>query len=442
MTAGKTKLRTNASNADKSKAPTGWSTIPLRYVAQLNPSVPLGELHESDELTFLPMDKIKSGYFIHNVATYSKYVPSYTVFADGDILLAKVTPCFENGNIAVAENLVGGKGFGTSEVFVIRPTEVETKFLFYYLQSTGFKQAGEASMTGAGGLKRISSELLRQHRLPLPTRAKQRIIADYLDRETARIDQLVSEKENMLALLEEKRAARISRIVTRGLNVDVPLKPLGYEWLGAVPVHWDVRRIKFVANSLEQGSSPIAANTPAAPEELGILKLSAVTGGRFKREENKALRCMDENEQALSLRKGDILVTRGNTPALVADVACLPNDEPNLLLPDLIYRLRVNQANCIPEYLAYFLTTSAARIQIRRDARGSSGSMVKVSRGHVLDWLTPLPPVSEQIDIVDQLQRSESRFDSLRTELEASLRLLSERRAALITAAMAGRLSM
>jgi type I restriction enzyme, S subunit len=422
--------------------PQGWETIPLRYVSQLGPTVSLRETSESDELTFLPMDRIKNGYFIPNVESFSKYAPSYTVFAEGDILLAKVTPCFENGNIAIAQNLVGGKGFGTSEIFVLRSTGVDRRFLFYYLQSSNFKQEGEASMTGAGGLKRVSPDLLRQHHLPVPAKETQPLIANYLDRETARIDGLIAEKERMLALLEEKRAALIIRVVTRGLDPNAPLKPSGQEWLGEIPTHWEIRRIKFVADALDQGSSPIAANAPAGPDELGVLKLSAVSKGRFKREENKALREAGEEEQSFALREGDVLITRGNTPELVADVACVPYDEPNLLLPDLIYRLRVQDDKIIPSYLTSFLSTAAARVQIRRDARGSSGSMVKVSQGHVLDWLTPLPPLSEQTEIVDHLKRAEDQFQSLTSEVSASLSLLSERRAALITAAVTGQIPL
>lgn len=422
--------------------PKGWETIPLRYVCELNPSVAFDKFDEDDDLTFLPMDRVKNGYFIPNTDKFSKYGSSYTAFEDGDIVLAKVTPCFENGNIAIAQGLVGGRGFGSSELFVIRPTRADRRFLFYFFQSSPFKQDGEASMTGAGGLKRVSPDVLRQHRLPFPSQEIQRLIADYLDRETARIDGLIAEKERMLALLEEKRAALISRVVTRGLDPNVPLKPSGQEWLGEIPAHWEIRRIKFIAAALDQGSSPIAANTPAGPDELGVLKLSAVSKGRFKREENKALRETDEEKQIFALRKGDVLITRGNTPELVADVTCVPDHEPNLLLPDLIYRLRVKEKKILPEYLTSYLTTTTARVQIRRDARGSSGSMVKVSQGHVLDWLTPLPPLSEQIEIVKRLQHTEKRFQSVRSEISSSLSLLSERRAALITAAVTGQIPL
>lgn len=113
-----------------------------------------------------------------------------------------------------------GEGFGNSELFVLRSKTVNRKFLFYYFRSSAFKQEGEAYMTGAGELKRVSPDLLRQHHLPCPDVESQCLIADYLDRETARIDVLVTEKERMLALLEEKRAALITAAVTGQISIE------------------------------------------------------------------------------------------------------------------------------------------------------------------------------------------------------------------------------
>ncbi|MFY1993316.1 hypothetical protein ACOTED_01465 [Achromobacter xylosoxidans] len=339
---------------------------------------------------------------------------------------------------------------GTADDFVcgyhlalIRPRKdvLDGRFLFRCMQSRPVALQLELEATGVTryGLPKDAIGLAVLPLPPLPTQLR---IANYLDFETARIDGLIAEKERMLALLEEKRAALISRVVTRGLDSNAPLKPSSQEWLGEIPAHWEVRRIKFVTACLDQGSSPIAANTPAGPGELGVLKLSAVSKGRFNREENKALRGADNQEQLLALGRGDVLITRGNTPELVADVACVPEDEPNLLLPDLIYRLRVKKEEILPAYLTAFLTTAAARVQIRRDARGSSGSMVKVSQGHVLDWMTPLPPFSEQEEIVSYLRLAEERFESTMKEVSSSLFLLSERRAALITAAVTGQIPL
>lgn len=91
-------------------------------------------------------------------------------------------------------------------------------------------------------------EVIENIPIPVPPAAEQKVIADYLDRETARVDALVAEKEKMLALLEEKRAALISRAVTRGLDPNVPTKPSGLDWLGDIPAHWEIWRLKYLAD--------------------------------------------------------------------------------------------------------------------------------------------------------------------------------------------------
>ena len=107
------------------EVPEGWEVKPMRYISDLNPSISFDDVSDEDELTFLPMDQVKAGYHLSNTAPFSKLNSSYSIFDRGDILLAKVTPCFENGNIAIAE----AKGFGSSEIFVLRPKNFESRLL-------------------------------------------------------------------------------------------------------------------------------------------------------------------------------------------------------------------------------------------------------------------------------------------------------------------------
>lgn len=414
----------------------------LKYAATINDEA-LSDSTDADfELAYIDIGNVDSQGRIHDIVNYRfEDAPSRArrIVRDGDVIISTVRTYLQ----AIApienppDNLIVSTGFA-----VVRPSNLlDHRFCKYVLRANKFLWEVESRSTGVS-YPAINASDLGDIKVSLPEISAQRLIANYLDRETSRVDGLIAEKERMLALLEEKRAALISRVVTRGLNPNAPLKPSGQEWIGEIPAHWELRRIKFVTAWLDQGSSPVASNMPAGPDELGVLKLSAVSKGRFKREENKALRGVDDEEQLLALRKGDVLITRGNTPELVADVACVPKDEPNLLLPDLIYRLRVQEEKILAEYLAAFLTTAVARVQIRRDARGSSESMVKVSQGHVLDWLTPLPPLSEQREIVDYLRHAEERFQSVMREISSSLSLLSDRRAALITAAVTGQIPL
>jgi type I restriction enzyme, S subunit len=414
----------------------------LKYTATINDEA-LSESTDCEfELAYIDIGNVDSQGRVHDIVSYRfEDAPSRArrIVRDGDVIISTVRTYLQA--IAPVEdppdNLIVSTGFA-----VVRPSHVlDHRFCKYALRANRFLWEVESRSTGVS-YPAINASDLGDIKVNLPEVGAQRHIADHLDRETARIDGLIAEKQHMLALLEEKRSVLISRVVTRGLDSNAPLKPSGQEWLGEIPAHWELRRIKFVSAWLDQGSSPIASNTPAGSDELGVLKLSAVSKGRFKREENKALRGIEEGEQPLALRKGDVLITRGNTPDIVADVACVLEDEPNLLLPDLIYRLRVKEEKILAEYLTAFLTTAEARFQIRRDARGSSGSMVKVSQGHVLDWLTPLPPLFEQVEIMNYLRRTEERFQSIAREVSSSLSLLSDRRAALISAAVTGQIPL
>ena len=114
-------------------------------------------------------------------------------------------------------------------------------------------------------------------KLPIPAWETQRLIADYLDRETARIDALVAEKEKMLALLEEKRAALISRAVTRGLDPDAPMKPSGLDWLGDIPAHWDVCQLKRTWSSADYGLSDSIRDEG----DVTVLRMSCIVEGRI-----------------------------------------------------------------------------------------------------------------------------------------------------------------
>jgi len=415
-----------------------WDTIPLRYVSQLYPPIEFDRFREDDEVTFLPMDRIKSGYFIPNTDKFSKYASSYNAFEDGDILLAKVTPCFENGNIAIADDLVGGKGFGSSELFVIRPTVIDRRYLFYYFQSSTFKQEGEASMTGAGGLKRVSPELLRQHRVPFPSAKVQRAIADYLDRETARIDALVAEKEKMLALLEEKRTALISRAVTRGLNPDAPMKPSGLDWLGDIPAHWEVWKLKFVACKIGSGVTPKGGAESYQTEGIPLLRSQNIHFDGLRMDDVVYINAETHESMSNStVQDGDVLINiTGASIGRCYYVDKFPGEA------------NVNQHVCIvrpgnkiqTKFLYFTLRSDAGQHQVDLSLSGSGREGLNfVSLGN---FSILIPPHHEQIEITNYLESYGHRTSGLTGEILHSIERLKERRASLITAGVTGQLDI
>ena len=417
--------------------PKGWETIPLRYVCKLNPSVAFDGLDEDDDLTFLPMDRVKCGFFIPHTEKFSKHGSSYTAFENGDIVMAKVTPCFENGNIAIADDLAGGKGFGSSELFIIRPTVAECKFLFYYLQSSIFKQDGEASMTGAGGLKRVSPDVLRQHHLPCPSQDIQRHIANYLDRETSRIDGLIAEKERMLALLEEKRAALISCVVTRGLDSVAHLKSSGHEWLGEIPSHWGLQRLKQLAQV--RGGLTLGKQYSGELLEYPYLRVANVQDGYLKLDDVLTIEVPASEAASNLLAYGDVLMNEGGDIDKLGR-GCVWRDEiAPCLHQNHVFAVRPHSVGS--DWLALWTSTLQAKRYFESRAKRST-NLASISGSNIKELPVPLPPVAEQLAIQQFLADRHSHLEAVRKELRDSLRLLSERRAALITAAVTGQIPL
>lgn len=193
--------------------PEGWGISKIKFVSHFNPQYTIVP-HEGDVVTFAPMDCIKNGYYINKESVYNKANTSYTPFQEGDIVMAKVTPCFENGNIAIMAGLSSGYGYGSSELFVLRPKNINTKFLFYYLQNQMFKKLACSTMTGTGGLKRVSPVFVQNCSITIPIKTEQEEIADYLDIKCAEIDKLIEKKEQLISELETYKKSLIYEYVT------------------------------------------------------------------------------------------------------------------------------------------------------------------------------------------------------------------------------------
>jgi type I restriction enzyme S subunit len=288
----------------------------------------------------------------------------------------------------------------------------------------------------------ITGSLVKNQIAALPPVTEQKAIASFLDRETAKIDALIAKKERLIELLQEKRTAIINHAVTKGLDPTMPLEDSGVDWLGEVPAHWKVLSVRRLAGVIEQGWSPVAEDRLSSEDEWGVIKLSAVSQGLFRPEEHKTLPENMEADQRYEIKAGDFLVTRANTPNLVGDVCVVSNTRPHLMLSDLVYRVFVDDNRVSRKYLCYWFLCRAGRYQIKRDARGSSLSMVKVSQNSIRSWLVALPPFLEQQAIASYLDREIAKIDALIAKIREGIEKLKEYRTALISSAVTGKIDV
>ena len=427
--------------------PAHWEVKRLRFVVETSiTKSEVSKLGPEIEVSFVPMEAIHEygGIDLDSTKPLSDVVEGYTYFRNGDVIVAKITPCFENGKGALASGLCSDIGFGTTELHVLRPSfHVHARFLLYLTFSDHFRRIGTASMYGAGGQKRISDDFIRNFRHPVPSLPAQRAIAAYLDRETARIDRLVERKERLIELLQEKRTSLITRAVTRGLDPNVPMKDSGDEWLGEIPSHWEVKRLRHIVRHIEQGWSPDCENREAGADEWGVLKAGCVNRGTFLESEHKALPSTLSPIPALEIRKGDLLMSRASgSRDLVGSVAVVSECRPHLLLCDKVFRLHTESSAGHRQFIGYAMNSRIVRWQIESVISGGSGLASNISQEAVKDLVVVQPPRSERWEIAGYLDCETTRIHALITKIRQAIDHLKEFRTVLISAAVTGKIDV
>ena len=313
------------------------------------------------------------------------------------------------------------------------------EYLYYVLP----KFLIENASTNIYGARILNQELIRNAIILKPTYDEAKIIANFLDHETAQIDTLIEKQQTLIQLLKEKRQAVISHAVTKGLSPDAPMKDSGVEWLGEVPEHWVVLRLKHLISSLDSGCSVNAADIPAQENEIGVLKTSCVYTRAFRVEENKTVFKEDLSRVKCPIRKGAIIISRMNTPDLVGASAIIGVDADNIFLPDRLWQTNFNNDfDLVPDFLAYFMTIKGFRNQISLAAEGASSSMQSISKEDYLSINCILPPIKEQQEIIKHIEEMQSKFNDLVENAEQAIQLMQERRTALISAAVTGKIDV
>ena len=314
-------------------------------------------------------------------------------------------------------------------------------YMHYLLRTDLYADYFKARSTGIMDSRlRLYPNVFGDLALLQPSLEEQTQIAKFLDFETAKIDALIEKQQQLIALLKEKRQAVIRHAVTKGLNPDAPIRDSGVEWLGEVPAHWEVKRLKHLfAEPLRNGVSPQAVETG------GVLTFSiaAVRNGVVDIESH--MKHADISIHAARpywVHAGDVMMMRGNGSrdlvGSVGIVRSLPPDE--CIYPDILIRLRFSKE--IDSRLAVlFLNSTVSRPQVAMGAKTAAG-IWKVSGATVAEFTMPVPPSIEQDAIRDHLNLALTQIDALVARVESQGILLQERRTTLISAAVTGKIDV
>jgi type I restriction enzyme S subunit len=411
----------------------GWEARRLKFAVSLR-----NEKIEAEEanLEYVGLEHIEAwtGKRIADESASSEGIA--TRFVEDDVLFGKLRPYL--AKVYLAERT----GMATTEALVLKtePALIPA-FLKYVLLSDKFIDSVSGSTYGAK-MPRANWDSIGSIPILLPSHEEQRQIAGFLDWKAAQIDSLIAKKKQLMAMLAEKRLAIITQAVTKGLNPDRGLLDSGTPWLGLVPEHWKVLRLRFACGRIEQGWSPQCENQPAEEGAWGVMKVGCVNGDEFDGMENKALPPDLEAKPEYELRPKDILISRANTKELLGSAAIVPDDvRTKLLLCDKLFRLRPEI--CVDEeFLTCYLRTPAARYQYEREATGTSGSMQNIGQDTIKNLVVVLPPLEEQRVISQYIRIEAAKLDALMQRTESAIACLTEYRNALITDATTGKIDV
>lgn len=417
--------------------PSGWQVKPAFAVANEQKNSNKGMLET--KVLSLSYGNIVERDVESNMGLLPASFETYQVVDPGNIIL-RLTD-LQNDKKSLRVGLVKDRGIITSAYLCLNPKSLDSRFAYYLLHNYDLRKV--FYFMGAGVRQSMSFEDLRRLPCVVPSMSEQRTIATFLDRETARIDGLIGKKERLIKLLEEKRQAVISHAVTKGLNPNAAMKDSGIDWLGQIPEHWDVKRLKRLVPTIEQGWSPEAEDRLANENEWGVLKSGCVNYGKFSPEQHKTLPATTPPKMGIAVREGDLLMSRASgSKDLIGSVAIVENCPYNLIMSDKIFRLNVDMNCCDPYFLMQNLRSRSARDQIEQAISGAEGLANNIGKGSIREFILAVPPLDEQRDISNYLKQKITQIEVGKEKLSQAIERLKEHRTSLISAAVTGKIDV
>lgn len=400
----------------------------LKFAATINDEALTEDIDPDFEIQYIDIGNVNSSGAIDQVVTYRfEAAPSRArrIVREGDIIISTVRTYLQ----AIApitnppENLIVSTGFA---VIRPRPDMMDPKFCRYVLRESTFLAEVEKRSTGIS-YPAINASEIGNIAIPLPPISAQKLIANYVEAETADIDALIAAKQKLLDLMAEKRRAIVAEAVMRGLDPSARLRPSGIDWIGEIPAHWEVRRVATLFSQRDERNEPdlplleVSINSGVIVREFSVDKIEGTAA--------------DFNTYKVA-RQGDIAFNKMRMWQGAVGVAPVHG----LVSPD--YTVAWAKEELLPDYAGQLFRTASFSAECGRNSQGITWDRLRLYWDGFRDIFMPLPPLDEQQQIVEHISTETAKIDCLRTATENSIALLKERRAALIAAAVTGQLEI
>ncbi len=375
-------------------------------------------LKPSDRVSFMPMNDLPDNSMwaeAKDERTLRDVEGSYTYFADGDVLLAKITPCFENGKLGIARGLTNGVGFGSSEFFVLRPSaRVLAQYLYYYLSQNSYLDRGAAVMTGAVGHRRVPKEFIEDTLIPLPSVVEQKRIVAILD-------------EAFEGIAKATAIAERNRVSARGLFAGVLRNAFSDQSGWRSFALGD--RVRFIDY---RGKTP-----PKTESGVRLITAKNVKMGFIQRnpEEFVDANAYDGWMTRGFPKHGDVLFT---TEAPLGNVAQLDTEE-TVVIGQRLITMQPEEHFIGKDFLRWLLMSPDTQAAIWKLATGATVQGIKARLLKTIPLAAPELPVQETIS--DRLENAWTACGLLERQYEEKVSQLSALKDALLRNAFSGDLT-
>lgn len=366
----------------------------------------------------------------------------FTYFRNNDIIVAKITPCFENRKGAICQNLTNGIGFGTTELHVLRTNNgFNAKLIFYWTRSHPFIQMGVPNMHGTAGQKRVPADFIENFRITYPDSTnEQEDIERFLSSEIEKLNELIDNKQRLVELLHEHAQATINNGVMRGFDASVPMKHSGIEWIEDIPTHWNIIKINNVCNLLgrigwrglttsdyrEDGPILLGVTNISRDFTLDLSNLTRISQERY-----------DESPE-IKVQQNDILLAKSG--ATTGKVCLVENIEEPTTVNAAVNIIRPNTNIVHPKFVYYFLASDI--MQKKLFSFSSISAQPNLFQRDIRKLSVVIPPVEEQESISVILDKKVHKTNSLIRAIKKQIEKLLEYRESLILSALTGQIDV
>lgn len=452
--------------------PDGWRWERIDTVAPVNPRRAVDGLPDDTEVAFVPMAAVTAGtggIDVSGSRPVALVRKGFTRFGSGDVIFAKITPCMENGKVAVIPELPHGIGFGSTEFHVLAPRDVSSRYLYHWVSQRGFRETAEFNMTGTAGQKRVPTDFMRDALIPVPPPSKQQAIV-------ARIDDLFAEIDDGEAALARARddlatwrKALLKAAVTGELTADWraanPASETGAELLSRILVD---RRALWEAEPRNRGKR---YKEPPSTETAGLATLpdgwTWATAEQVirKTEYGTSIKCHEQPSGPPVLRMGniqdggldwhklkyapvgaplplleadDVLFNRTNSAELLGKSAVFDGADGPVSFASYIVAVRLN--GVLPHFFSAWMNSIYGRHWIAQNKSQQVGQ-ANLSAGTLMRMEVPVPPVAEQQQIVELIAADRERHDVLGKDLDELATGGATLRQSILAAAFRGELA-